>query len=67
MMAWQPIETAPKRKRILFYWLEGLSGSGFNVEIGDCVYGEYYDVFGSMFLSDPTHWMLWPDPPKEKP
>ena len=64
-MEWQPIETAPKSARVLFYWLEGISGRGTALEIGAHELGEYYDFDGAPFLSDPTHWMPLPDPPKE--
>ena len=64
-MEWQPIETAPKDVRILFYWLKGYSGRGTKVEIGAHNQDEYYDFDGAMFLYEPTHWMTLPDPPKE--
>lgn len=60
---WQPIETAPKNKRIWGY---------------DSIYGSRYIWYGDHNGHDcwmesegpvrynPTHWMLFPDPPASK-
>jgi hypothetical protein len=61
-MNWQPIDTAPKDKRVLIY-------------DGECVYIASYEYDSEMeinawiesdnfWISNVTHWMPLPEPPK---
>lgn len=62
-LKWQPIETAPKDDSSLLLW-----GSGWcEPEVGyfDSGYRRYCNSYCTPYLSQPTHWMHLPEPPKE--
>ena len=61
LMAWQPIETAPKETAVLT--INGFSGT-ITVSIFDCEM--WWEQHMEYSLQEPTHWMPLPDPPKEK-
>jgi hypothetical protein len=66
MSDWQPIETAPKNIVALCYW--PTSAEGYRVAVASNEGGFWKIVHNDDFLggpmSDPTHWMPLPEPPK---
>ena len=59
MSAWQPIETVPKGVFVLGFW----SGGGHMGVVEYSEAGEYWrEALGE--VSEPTHWMPLPEPPK---
>jgi hypothetical protein len=64
---WKPIETAPKDgTRVLLYVRNGWFGcvvGRFNARANNRAGGWLADRFS---ISNPSHWMPLPDPPKER-
>lgn len=62
MSEWQPIATAPKDQRIIAWSpLWDAPELCFYVETA----GRWETTFDDLAGEQPTHWMRWPEPPKE--
>ena len=73
MSDWQPIETAPKNKHLLFFGQQEHSQNDSVTYKGPMIFSGYWDEMDESWCArgstwegpffNPTHWMPLPEPP----